>query len=181
LFPIRLALWTCHASYFILFSLLGTLIFLILLTNEKFSAKLNDVATKQRPLSVLVWLRLIRIMQKVSRAATEPMQKADLSGPQLDVLATVDSAEGLTQQELADQLHVTKGNVTQLIDKLEKKGLLKRQKEGRISKIFLTTKGADLVTRLLPEHDRFIVEQFAGLNADEQQQLLSLLRKLERS
>jgi DNA-binding MarR family transcriptional regulator len=119
-------------------------------------------------------------MQKVSRAATEPMQKADLSGPQLDVLATVNAAEGLTQQELADQLHVTKGNVTQLIDKLEKKGLLKRQKEGRISKVFLTTKGTDLVTRLLPDHDRFIVEQFAGLNTDEQQQLLGLLKKIER-
>lgn len=137
------------------------------------------MTTKQRPLSVLVWLRLIRIMQKVSRAATEPMQKANLSGPQLDVLATVNAAEGLTQQELADQLHVTKGNVTQLIDKLEKKGLLKRQKEGRISKVFLTTKGTDLVTRLLPDHDRFIVEQFAGLNTDEQQQLLGLLKKIE--
>lgn len=137
--------------------------------------------TKQRPLSVLVWLRLIRVVQKVSRAATELMQNADLSGPQLDVLATVNTAEGMTQQQLADQLHVTKGNVTQLLDKLEKKGLLKRQKEGRISKIFLTAQGTNLVARVLPDHDRFITKQFTGLTLEEQQQLLALLRKIDHS
>jgi DNA-binding MarR family transcriptional regulator len=137
--------------------------------------------SKQRPLAVLVWLRLIRVVQKISHSASEPMQKADLSGPQLDLLAHINSTPGLTQQEFAEQLNVTKGNVTQLIDKLENKGLLKRQKEGRESKIFLTTKGQTLVNQLLPDHDQFVVEKLSMLSIEEQQQLLTLLRKIERN
>ena len=134
-----------------------------------------------RSVSRLVWLRLLRVVQNISRHAEAELDAIDISAPQFNLLVQIQTAEGISQQELAERLQVTKGNISQLISKLEKRGLLKRQKEGRMSNLKLTANGQTLVNRLLPEHDAFIARQFAALTADEQQQLLSLLRKLEQS
>ena len=61
----------------------------------------------RRP-SVLAWLRLLRVALKVERALGEQLQGWGLNNAQFDVLAHVGVAEGITQQELADSLLVTK-------------------------------------------------------------------------
>jgi MarR family transcriptional regulator, organic hydroperoxide resistance regulator len=43
------------------------------------------------------------------------------------VLSTLTEAQGLTQQELAARLYVTKGNVSGLIDRLDEAGLVERR------------------------------------------------------
>lgn len=133
---------------------------------------------ENRPLSVLLWMRLIRVVQKITRNAQGALTEAGLTGPQFDMLVHIQSTPGLSQKELAQRLKVTKGNVSQLIEKLEQKGLLKRHRQGRNSQLKLTQEGYRLVERRLPEHDAFIENQFSALTSDEQQQLLSLLRKL---
>lgn len=118
------------------------------------------------------------MFQKIGRKSQEPLERIGLTGPQFDVLMNVHTTPGLTQQMLADRLHVTKGNVSQLIEKLAKKELLVRQRQGRTSCLFATKKGSVLIEEMLPEHDQFIVDQFESLTEEEQRQLLFLLRKL---
>lgn len=134
-----------------------------------------------RRASVLAWLRLARVYQKVHHASSEQLSAWNLSLAQFDVLAHVSAAEGSTQQELADRLLVTKGNVSQLLTKMERSGLIIRQREGRISRIYLTVEGRKLVESVVPRHEDFIAEQFSRLNPGEQSELLSLLRKLDRA
>src|ERR671914_1371092 len=86
----------------------------------------------------LAWLRLARIFQRVERNSGEHLRGWDLNVAQFDVLAHVGASEGMTQQELADSLLVTKGNVCQLVDKLEDRGLISRRHEGRSNLLFLT-------------------------------------------
>lgn len=50
-----------------------------------------------------------------------------LSVPQLDVLTTLSEREGVSQQELAQRLYVTKGNISGLVDRLELAGLVERR------------------------------------------------------
>src|SRR5919199_136532 len=88
-------------------------------------------ARNVRQPGLLAWLRLVRVFQKVDRAATDSLRCRQLSPAQLDVLAKVGSSEGISQQELADALLVTKGNVCQLLDKMEANGLLERRPDGR--------------------------------------------------
>src|SRR2546430_603222 len=95
-----------------------------------------------RPL--LAWLRLARIYQKVERAATGQLRPFGLSFAQFDVVAQVGAREGLTQQELAEALLVTKGNVCQLLAKLEAAGLVARRPDGRANRLFLTDRGRAL-------------------------------------
>src|SRR6202011_5285604 len=101
------------------------------------SARGRSVRTR----SLLAWLRLVRVFQKVNRASTDSLRCRQLSPAQVDVLANVGSSEGISQQELADALLVTKGNVCQLLDKMETSGLLERRPDKRVNRLFLTDQG----------------------------------------
>jgi DNA-binding MarR family transcriptional regulator len=133
---------------------------------------------------VLAWLRLMRVFLKVDGASARHFQAWDpelkLSTAQFDVLAHIGAAEGLTQQELAESLFVTKGNISQLLDRMERLGLVRRCQEGRANTLFLTEQGRRLFEQLVPAQEALIAGLFAPLNHDEQVQLLALLRKLDQ-
>lgn len=130
---------------------------------------------------VLAWLRLIRVFQKIDRIQTIDLKRYDLNAAQFDVLAQVGSHQGITQQKLADHLLVTKGNISQLIDRMEKRGLLRRCQERRSNALLLTPAGQALYDRVVPAHEELISRQMAGLNEREIGELLRLLRKLDHS
>src|SRR4051794_21314977 len=101
-------------------------------------------AAKSRPIvrrpdiSVMAWLRLVRVFQKITQASTEEMRREGLSLGQFDVLTRVGAGEGRTQQQVADALLVTKSNVTQLLDRMEQAGLVERRQHGRTNLLYLT-------------------------------------------
>src|SRR5690349_13113425 len=133
---------------------------------------LRPQARNVRRPGLLAWLRLVRVFQKVDRAATDSLRCRQLSPAQLDVLAKVGSAEGISQQELADALLVTKGNVCQLLDKMEANGLLERRPDGRVNRLFLTDSGRAVHDQVVPRHDELLAEQFSTLTDDDQRELL---------
>lgn len=139
----------------------------------------NQQARNVRRPGLLAWLRLVRVFQKVDRAATDSLRCRQLSPAQLDVLAKVGSSEGISQQELADALLVTKGNVCQLLDKMEASGLLERRPDGRVNRLFLTDQGRSVHDQVVPRHDELLAHQFSGLSDDDQRELLRLLRQLD--
>ena len=64
--------------------------------------------------------------------------------PQCDVLTTLTEKEGVSQQELAERLYVTKGNISGLLDRLEAAGLVERRAiaaDRRQYAIYLTEAG----------------------------------------
>jgi DNA-binding MarR family transcriptional regulator len=131
--------------------------------------------------SVLGWLRLMRVYQKVDRASSEHLKGWSLSVAQFDVLARVGASEGITQQELADSLLVTKGNVCQLVGKLEDRGMISRLQQGRANRLFLTDEGRRLFEEVVPVHEAVIAERFSVLSDGEQARLYELLRKFDRA
>ena len=138
-------------------------------------------ALRRPDLSVVAWLRLVRVYQKVQQATTEELRREGLSVGQFDVLAQVGASEGLTQQQVADALLVTKSNVCQLLDRMERAGIVERRQHGRTNLLYLTREGKRLHDRIVPSHERRISEQLAVLSADEQATLLRLLRTLDHA
>lgn len=134
-----------------------------------------------RRLGVALWARIARIYNRNMRLSASHLRAWDLNVAQFDVLAQIGAHEGLTQQELAKQLLVTEGNITQLLDKLEERGLIQRCRDGRIKRLVLTPAGKTLRDETVPEQERFQAEQFAALTLDEQRTLLALLGKLQRA
>ena len=134
-----------------------------------------------REASVVAWLRLLRVEQKVSRTLAEDLRRWDLNLAQFDVLARVGGTEGTTQQELAEALLVTKGNVCQMLDRLQKRGLLVRRPDGRANRLFLTDEGRRLFEEVVPVHEALVAEQFSSLSTSERSQLMRLLGSLDRA
>ena len=74
-----------------------------------------------------VWLRMIRLMTRIKVAMSDRLKDVSLSVPQLDVLSTLTEQEGISQQDLAVRLYVTKGNISGLLDRLVAAGLVERR------------------------------------------------------
>ena len=141
----------------------------------------GSLSKSLRSPALLGWLRLMRLHQRVNRASGEQLKGWDLSLAQFDVLAHVGAAEGTSQQELADSLLVSKGNVCQLLDKMEGRSLILRRQEGRTNRLFLTEEGRKLFEEVVPAHQAAIAERFSVLSEEEQAQLYELLRKCDRA
>src|SRR3954451_8617099 len=129
------------------------------------SAMSFDPSRQVRTPGLLAWWRLARVFQKVDRASTELLRWRQLSPAQVDVLAKVGASEGISQQELANALLVTKGNVCQLLDKMEGSGLLERRPDGRVNRLFLTDQGRTVHDEIVPHYDQMLASHFEGLSA----------------
>ncbi len=138
-------------------------------------------AGRPRQASTLAWIRLMRVYHKLQRRATQTSQRHGLSLSRFDVLNHAGVHAGQTQQELAEALFVTKGNICQLLDGMEEEQLLERRREGRSNHIHLTPAGRALRGTILAEQEAQLAEGFLGLTPEEQQTLLHLLAKLDRS
>lgn len=118
--------------------------------------------------------------RRLDLASARLFKRWDLGVAQFDVLAHVGAEEGMTQQRLANSLLVTKGNVVQVLDRMEKRGLLVRRQYGRSNRLYLTEKGRRIFDEVVPAQEAMITERFSVLSQSEQTQLHELLRKLDR-
>jgi DNA-binding MarR family transcriptional regulator len=130
---------------------------------------------------VTLWLRFARVFHRIDHRLVAQLRARDVSLAQFDMLTQVNASEGLTQQELADRLLVTKGNICQLLDRMEDADLLVRRQDGRANRIYLTAGGRRLAQEVLPEHESLIASLLSALTSDEQRQLRVLLRTLDHS
>ncbi|MEO7000542.1 MAG: MarR family transcriptional regulator [Ktedonobacterales bacterium] len=132
-------------------------------------------------LNIVPWLRLARIYQRIDRATEMLLRNWDLSVAQFDALAQIRASEGLTQQQLADRLLVTKGNISQLLERLEARSLIERRADGRARRLYLTRAGRTLAQEVVPAQEGMIAARFSILSEDERAELAHLLRTLDHA
>ena len=109
--------------------------------------------------SVRVWFRLIRLEARMQAAVGERLRQIGVSIPQCDVLTTLSEAEGVSQQELAQRLYVTKGNISGLLDRLEAAGFVERRpsaSDRRQHSIHLTAKGRAMAEKAIAVQMKWI-------------------------
>ena len=127
------------------------------------------------------WLRIVRFVNSENGRLAERLRAHDLSLAQFDVIAQIGFTEGLTQRDLASRLLVTEGNVTQLLQKMEKKGLVTRRPEGQCNRLRLSAAGRRLYTRTVPAQNKEIARLFAVLTRSDREMLSRLMKKVSRS
>ena len=127
---------------------------------------------------------LARAEALASAQITHRLREHDLSRTAYNALTFLAQAEGpLGPQELAQQLLVSPGAVTQLLDLLERQGRIRRQvskSDRRMSAVTLTAAGRRVLTQAQPAVAQATDRALAGLNSNEQRQLMRLLQKLEK-
>jgi len=128
--------------------------------------------------AVRVWFRLLRLQTRINLSITALVREIGLSVPQCDVLTTLTEREGISQQDLAARLYVTKGNISGLIDRLEAAKLVERRSiEGdrRSHAIFLTPQGRTLAEKGIEVQRRFVIDTLGRMSAEDLKQLESLI------
>lgn len=136
---------------------------------------------RKRNQRYLAWYRLLRVVKMGIGYISPTFIDAGLTRPQFDLLSAIAMDEGQTQQIYAERMTVTKGNITQQLDRLEKNGLVLRCKEGRTNCLYLTESGWEVIGRISPEHDDRLFQMFEALTTDEIKDLVRILRKLEQN
>jgi DNA-binding MarR family transcriptional regulator len=143
----------------------------------------NMTQIRPKPPGLETWLQMIRTFWRLQSKIEDSLKKHKLTLAQFDLLAMlVGLGNNLSQQELANQLAVTKGNMVGLVNRLCRRGLVKRvpsQTGRRVNLIRLTKTGRSLVMTALPDHWRLVTAMMSPLSARKLQELRTLLSQLE--
>ena len=139
----------------------------------------------QRPIAeVRTWLYLIRAFTKIERRLAAQLDRYDLTPAQFEVLIQLQRTPHILQQQLADQMFVSKGNVVGLRNRMERAGLVKRQphpEDGRAYLLCLTARGATLAAQVIPEHEALVAEYLGLLTPEDRRSLHEVLRRLNHA
>jgi len=134
-------------------------------------------------IGVSLWVRLLEshnlMLGEVRRRLAD-----DCTMPRFDLLANLEREDGQTLAALSRRMLVTAGNLTGLVGRAERDGVVERRpdpSDRRLSRVYLTSKGRDLVQSLLPAHAQHVSELLSALDAGERRELRRLLGKLRES
>jgi len=130
-----------------------------------------------------LWLRLLAAHNLVLAELRRTMG-AECTLARFDLLANLDREDGLTLAELSRRMLVTAGNLTGLVDRAERDGVVARKADRadrRLVRVHLTAKGQRLARELIPAHTARISALLRGLDPAERRELRRLLGKLRDS
>jgi DNA-binding MarR family transcriptional regulator len=133
---------------------------------------------------VMLWIRLATTFNLVYQEIKHQISRDRITVPQLDIISCLGRTGGLPLSELAERLLVSGGNVTGIIDRLEKNGYVFRARdEGdrRVVRALLTEKGYVLYKAFLPRYKDIVADINKGLTVQERKDLQRLLKKLAQS
>jgi DNA-binding MarR family transcriptional regulator len=151
------------------------------------AAPTQTAALRPPATTEVVFRELLRTLGDVQRVMAPYFAQFGISGAQWGVLRNLhraqkgDALPGLRLTDLSQRLLIRPPSVMGVIDRLQRAGLVARMdspSDQRAKYVTLTDAGWDLVERVLMVHARQIEGVMAGLTADEQEQLHSLLLRL---
>jgi DNA-binding MarR family transcriptional regulator len=131
-----------------------------------------------------LWLRLYAATSVIEREMRRFLrQRFGTTLPRFDLMAALERApEGLTMGELSRRLMVSGGNVTSIVDGLERDGLVRRRSpagDRRTSYVALTEVGRTAFAEMARAHERWINELLADVAHEEADALTDLLAGLK--
>ncbi len=147
------------------------------------SNKSTKTRSKQ---SLRLWLRLFSCQSMIEDFVRIRLRdEYSVTLPQFDVLAELENADRpLTMSELSKLLVVSNGNITGVIDRLEREKYLTRVRSGedrRVQYIELTKDGKRRFDKIAVDHEDWINNLFSTLDKNEIEQMIALLKKTKES
>jgi len=130
--------------------------------------------------SLRLWLRLLSCTTRIEDRIRQGLREQfDTTLPRFDLMAQLErQPQGLTMGELSKRMMVTGGNITAIVDQLEREGQVQRQPlpgDRRALRVCLTPQGRAAFARMAKVHEGWVVELLSPLSPHQQQQLSHLL------
>lgn len=137
--------------------------------------------TEKEARSLNAYVKLMRAAESVTARVHRHLADVRLTETQFGVLEALHHLGALSQKEIGKKLLKSRGNITTVVDNLEKRRLVKRVRETedrRVVTVHLTDEGERLIAGTFPRHVAGIVEEMGVLTETEQKELDRLCRKL---
>jgi DNA-binding MarR family transcriptional regulator len=157
------------------------------MTIDNISSAAHDEPVSSRPDhdALRVWLRLLSCTTLIENMISSRLRgEFDTTLPRFDVMAQLARfPDGLLMSDLSQRLMVSNGNITGIIDNLERDGFVERillPEDRRARKVRLTDKGRVAFDQMATTHESWINDWLSSLSVDEQQVLYTLLGKLKQ-
>ena len=135
----------------------------------------------QTYLALNSYTKLMRAAETVTSRVGRTMSAAGLTISQFGVLEALYHKGPLCQRDIAAKILKSTGNITMVIDNLEKQGLVRRERtseDRRFLTIRLTAQGETLISKVFADVETAIVGEMGALTTDEQDMLGRLCKKL---
>ncbi|HEV2660846.1 MAG TPA: MarR family transcriptional regulator [Ktedonobacteraceae bacterium] len=156
------------------------------MTIDNISSAAHNEPVSSRPDhdALRVWLRLLSCTTLIENLISSRLRgEFDTTLPRFDVMAQLARfPDGLLMSDLSQRLMVSNGNITGIIDNLERDGFVERillPEDRRARKVRLTDKGRAAFDQMAVTHEGWIHDWLSSLSVDEQQVLYTLLGKLK--
>jgi MarR family transcriptional regulator, 2-MHQ and catechol-resistance regulon repressor len=127
------------------------------------------------------FITLMRASETLNNRLNRHLSDADLTVSQFGTLEVLHHLGPLNQRTIGEKLLKSGGNITMVIDNLEKNNYVKRKKDPgdrRAVLIHLTPKGKKFIEEFFPKHLEKIKEEFSVLSESEKINLAKLCKKL---
>lgn len=99
-------------------------------------------------LSKHIYFNANNLARRISAVADQQFKEYGFSGSYAFIVIAVQRNNGLSQKQISDVFKLAPSTVTRFVDKLVKKGLLKRSQQGKEMLLTLTADGVNMATRL---------------------------------
>jgi len=136
--------------------------------------------------SLRLWLRLLSCTNRVEDKIRQKLRESfGITLPRFDLMAQLERhPDGLTMGELSRRMMVTGGNITTIVDQLEKEKLVVRVvgvNDRRSFTVKLTQAGRDAFTDMAIAHEAWVADMFEGLSVKQQADLHTLLGAMKKN
>lgn len=136
---------------------------------------------KKADLALTTWVKLARAFSSFNKRSIESIRTFGLTQPQFAVIEIIGHLGPLKVGEICNKMLVSGGNMTLVLDNIEKLGFIERVhslEDRRAILIQLTQKGKDLFDEVFKNHVEHVTKLMSVLSAEEQKTLGELLKKL---
>lgn len=138
-------------------------------------------SSKQEARALDAYVKLMRAAESITARIHRHLASAGLTLSQFAVMEALYHLGPLCQREIGQKLLRSSGNVTMVVDNLEKRGYVRRDRkkeDRRFLDVRLTDEGFELINKIFPPHAAVIASEMSVLGAGEQVTLAQLCKKL---
>jgi MarR family 2-MHQ and catechol resistance regulon transcriptional repressor len=139
----------------------------------------NYKGSKKEIQALNTYIKFIRAAESLNSKVNLELSEFGLTESQFGVLDALFHLGPLKQKEIGKKILKSGGNITMVIDNLEKQDLVKRkrgEKDRRHFIIHLTKRGKRKIVEVLPEIVKIIKKHFEVLNSAEQKEFARLCK-----
>lgn len=142
---------------------------------------MNRAHDPEGKLSLKLFVVLSRAFQAIEKQVEQNIKSFGMNLTEFAVLELLFHKGDQPIQKIGQKVLLASSSITYVVDKLEKKGYLVRKpcpKDRRVIYAVLTGEGRTVMEDIFPKHQKAIQEIMGGLNSEEKETTIEMLKKL---